>query len=367
MAGKDPRSFARFQEGASRGLDRAFLFLFLGVATGGVAIVVIRNLPGQLIPGIALGLVAIALLAVAILLLLQTAAQRVRETVAITRELRTPAPPPQPTDPIPGRGFRGEAVLPGLPRSTSNASTFVLVVAVLVIVGVVAGAVDVALQPRYRTEQALLYLGLFALLGPALLVMGDQMRPIPGFMGGSPSRPVGFTEGGVEGPFHPPSAYQDDAGSVVIRSRWFGFAQARLAAPNQIPWRLLILTATLTRAGPQGATAYLSLRRAMLPVGFRGLQLSDGFLPASGVADPRFATGLIVAVARGDLVPVLWAGYRGGSRLSVVYDQLTPLGQAAVTAARIEGNSRMNRPLAGPWFIWLPNPDSPAQLAAWLQ
>jgi hypothetical protein len=238
--------------------------------------------------------------------------------------------------------------------------------AAILAVGVAAGAIDLIAQPSNRSGNAVFALAVFAVLVPVCLVIADAQRRIPGLWAASPSPEVAFNEFGVEGPFYPYSAYQFEAGTAVIRSPWFKFVRIRLPAPNQIPWKLLIVTVTRTRDGPNHDTAFLSLRRARLPIGFGGLQISEGSLGSEGTGDPRLGYGLVVALRREELVRVLWRAGQAGSRLVAEFGQLTAVGQAAVKAASIEGNSRLGRPFSGPWFVWLPSPGSESELAAWL-
>lgn len=367
MGAPDPRTFSGFQERASRGEGWAFRFVLLGLVTGAAGVVLDQAVPGALLVAVILLPVGVGLLFFGILLTVRQIFRRAKETVKVVRSLRQPEPPNPLPDSALGGAIPGNIFLPPAIRSASGRLSWGLVVlAALLAFGVAVGAVDLVIQPPNRTASAFEFLVLFSLLVPALLVMADLQRPIPGLLAEAPSPVVYFTEGGAEGPFYPFSAYQPEAGRSVIRSPWFKFVRVRLPAPNQIPWKLLSVTITWTRGGSDLRTAYISLSRAALPIGFGGLQLTDGFLPTGGTGDRRLGFGMVVAIRRDDLERVLWSASRGGSRLVAVFDQLTPVGQAAVRSAQIAGNSVVNRPLSGPWFVWLPEPGSGPELGSWL-
>ena len=153
----------------------------------------------------------------------------------------------------------------------------------------------------------------------------------------------------------------------MIRSPWFKFIRARLPAPNQVPWKLLTVTSRAIPESLDPDIALLSLSRARLPIGMGGLQISDGFLPSGGTGNPRLGFGMVMTVRRQEVVRVLWRASQGGSRLIVEFGQLTPAGQAALKSAGLEGNSRLGRPLSGPWLVWLPAARAESDLAAWLR
>lgn len=368
MSSKEPRLFVRFQENAFQGSTRALLFFILGAAAGGIGVEIVQSLPGEWVAGTALILAGLVLIVIGIFLLFQRIIRRVNDTIEVSRALKEPGAPF--AMPASGSGGLVEAwiVLPSNFRGgVSKPSGILLGSAILVIIGVVAGTVDLVAQPSSRSGTGFLYLALFALLGPLLLIMVDVQRPIPGLLAENPTHRVYLAEAGIEGPLYPYMSYRRERGTAVIRSPWFGLVRVRLPAPNQVPWRLLRVTTTRTRDGPNQDTSCLSISRAMLPMGFGGLQLTDGFLPAGGgERDRRLGSGMVVALRRADLGRVLWRASQAGSRLSAAFDQLTPIGKAAVLAARIDGNSRLSRPLSGPWFVWLPSPGSESELVTWL-
>jgi hypothetical protein len=342
------------------------LFLLSGIGVAGAGVALSQSVAGAWVLADVLVIAGFGLLGIGILMAVQNLLRRATETAEVARALRVPGPPaPIPTE-APGDATVGRVVLAhGLSQSSSPISSLSFALAAILAVGVAAGALDLLAQPTNRSATAVFYLAVFAVFVPVFLLFADAQRRIPGLWAATPSPKVSFHELGVEGPFYPYSAYRFDAGTAVIRSPWFKFVRIRLPAPNQIPWKLLTVTVARTRDGPNHDTAFLSLRRARLPIGFGGLQISEGSLGPEGTGDLRLGYGLAVALQKEELVRVLWTAGQAGSRLGAEFGQLTAVGQGAVKAAAIEGNSRFIRPLSGPWFVWLPSPGTESELAAW--
>ncbi|MCI4356664.1 MAG: hypothetical protein L3K18_05930 [Thermoplasmata archaeon] len=367
MTASDPRAFARFQETASRGVGRAVLFFFLGGAVAATGITLYPSIPSEWVLADLLALVGLGLMGVGLSLLIQHLVNRVRDTRDVARALRPPDAAAQILSSSSGGEIVGRVLRPpSVGRVTGGMFALSLALAVLLSIGVAVGAIDLVIQPSHRSEPAALFLVLFAAFVPVFLLFADVQQPIPGLWSETPSPVVYLTERGVEGPFYPFSAYQPEGGAVVIRSPWFKFVRVRIPAPNQIPWKLLIVTAPRTRGGPTQNTSFLSLNRAQLPIGMGGWQLSEGFLPSGGSGDPSLGFGMVVTIRRDESVRVLWAASQAGSRLVTEFEQLTPTGKQALKSAGLEGNSRLSRPFSGPWFVWLPSPGSESELAGWM-
>lgn len=293
--------------------------------------------------------------------------QSTRELIGVARARTAPEGPPV-LDTAPARGeIRAGVVLTAGNRDRSNSAFLAPVVfACVVATAVVVGLASLLLGRFPPSSPAILLLILSALLVPALLAYADVNRAPPGRFEETATPSLFVSAQGVEGPFYPYAAYQQEPDGSSIRSPWFRIVQARLPAPNRVPWRLLSVTVGRTHDARTPALSFVSLTPAQIPWWMGGLKLGPGFLPAGTVGDGTLGFGLVLAVWRSQLDQVLWMALLGGSRLFTEHSQLTDAGRAAVKSGAGLGNSWMNRPLNGPWFVSLPRPSSVNDLSAWL-
>jgi hypothetical protein len=346
--------------------QRAFLVLLLGVGLGGTGVIALSSGLEPILAFVALAVVGTVLLFAGIVLLLAAMAATLSENLSVGRAVTAPMAAASGAWSLPENALRASILLKtDFARSVRRTSGTLLGLAILVLAGVGAGAAAYAVGTYGRPLIDFELLGLFALLGAVMLVLADMRRLLPKFLSGGVPHYLFIDRWGLSGPLYPLAEYGRDPAGYAIRSPWFAIVLARLPAPNQIPWRLVSLCASRIRDERDPSLSYISLAPARFPVWMRGLKINDGFLPTAGIGDSSFGYGLIVAVLRNQLLSILWMAFQGGSRLFAEYGQLTPTGQQATRAFAGIGTVSWNRPLNGPWFVSLPPPQNPGELASW--
>ena len=186
MTASDPRTFARFQENALRGTNRAFFFFLVGFVVASLGLALAQSVPTDWYIGDILAVAGLGIIFYGLSLSIRNILRRVKDTVEVSRALRTPDPAAPLPSPASGDASVGQVLLPPTPsRGTSSPSTFLRWFAALMGVGVVAFATDLILRPGDRSEQAIIYLVLLAVLVPC----SRSSRTSNGRFPGSSPRP----------------------------------------------------------------------------------------------------------------------------------------------------------------------------------